>query len=100
HSLLQLQSFPTRRSSDLAREAGVMEERQRMAAEIHDTLAQGLTGIITQLQAAHQADDWRRNVDNAVQLARESLAEARRSVHAVRSEEHTSELQSRENLVC
>lgn len=66
-----------------AREAGVMEERQRMAAEIHDTLAQGLTGIITQLQAAHQADDWRRNVDNAVQLARESLAEARRSVHAV-----------------
>lgn len=66
-----------------AREAGVMEERQRMAAEIHDTLAQGLTGIITQLQAAHQADDWRRNVDNAVRLARESLAEARRSVHAV-----------------
>ncbi|MFG1945786.1 sensor histidine kinase [Nonomuraea sp. NPDC048826] len=66
-----------------AREAGMLDERQRMAAEIHDTLAQGLTGIITQLQAAHQADDWRRNVDNAIRLARESLAEARRSVHAV-----------------
>ncbi|GAA4526718.1 sensor histidine kinase [Nonomuraea ferruginea] len=66
-----------------AREAGVMDERQRMAAEIHDTLAQGLTGIITQLQAAHQAGDWRRNVDNALRLARESLAEARRSVQAV-----------------
>ena len=38
-----------------AREAGVLDERQRMAREIHDTLAQGLTGIITQLQAAEQA---------------------------------------------
>ncbi|MEV0593316.1 sensor histidine kinase [Nonomuraea cavernae] len=66
-----------------AREAGVLDERQRMAGEIHDTLAQGLTGIITQLQAAKRADDWRRHVDNAVRLARESLAEARRSVHAV-----------------
>ncbi|MEW9533840.1 sensor histidine kinase [Microbispora sp. NPDC049125] len=66
-----------------AREAGVLDERQRMAAEIHDTLAQGLTGIITQLQAAQQAEEWRRHVDNAVRLARESLAEARRSVHAV-----------------
>ncbi|MGW0807544.1 sensor histidine kinase [Nonomuraea sp. NPDC002799] len=66
-----------------AREAGVFDERQRMAAEIHDTLAQGLTGIITQLQASQQAEDWRRHVDNAVRLARESLAEARRSVHAV-----------------
>ncbi|WP_157250538.1 sensor histidine kinase [Nonomuraea typhae] len=66
-----------------AREAGVLDERQRMAAEIHDTLAQGLTGIITQLQAARQGDDWRRHVDLAVRLARESLAEARRSVHAV-----------------
>ncbi|QYC45459.1 Signal transduction histidine-protein kinase/phosphatase DegS [Nonomuraea coxensis DSM 45129] len=66
-----------------AREAGVLDERRRMAAEIHDTLAQGLTGIITQLQAAGQADDWRRNVDLALRLARESLAEARRSVHAM-----------------
>ena len=38
-----------------AREAGVLDERQRMAREIHDTLAQGLTGIITQLEAAEQA---------------------------------------------
>ena len=29
-----------------AREAGVLDERQRMAGEIHDTLAQGLTGIV------------------------------------------------------
>lgn len=38
-----------------AREAGVLDERQRMAREIHDTLAQGLTGIITQVQAAQGA---------------------------------------------
>ncbi|GAA4640287.1 sensor histidine kinase [Actinoallomurus vinaceus] len=73
-----------------AREAGVADERQRMAREIHDTLAQGLTGIITQLQAAEQfADDpalWRRHVQAATGLARESLSEARRSVHALRPE--------------
>ena len=38
-----------------AREAGISEERRRMAREIHDTLAQGLMGIITQLQAAERA---------------------------------------------
>jgi signal transduction histidine kinase len=73
-----------------AREAGVLDERQRMAREIHDTLAQGLTGIITQLQAAEQAGqdpvERRRHFDAAVMLARESLTEARRSVHALRPE--------------
>src|SRR3954470_11026401 len=73
-----------------AREAGVSDERQRMAREIHDTLAQGLTGIITQLQVAERfADDqalWRRHVRAATGLARESLSEARRSVHALRPE--------------
>lgn len=70
-----------------AREAGMLDERQRMAREIHDTLAQGLAGVITQLQAAEQAHDqpevWRRHVTNASTLARESLTEARRTVHAV-----------------
>jgi signal transduction histidine kinase len=73
-----------------AREAGVLDERQRMAGEIHDTLAQGLTGIITQLQAAEQASGdpagWRRHVAAATSLARESLSEARRSVQALRPE--------------
>jgi signal transduction histidine kinase/ABC-type nitrate/sulfonate/bicarbonate transport system ATPase subunit len=67
-----------------AREAGVLDERQRMAREIHDTLAQGFTGIITQLQAAEQSDDWRAHVGTAARLARENLTEARRSVHALR----------------
>ncbi len=70
-----------------AREAGVVDERQRMAREIHDTLAQGLTGIITQLEAARQAQpEWQRHVDTATQLARESLSEARRSFLAIRPE--------------
>ncbi len=77
-----------------AREAGVAEERRRMAREIHDTLAQGLTGIVTQLQAAEQAANrppgdstgWRRHVAAATQLARDSLSEARRSVDALRPE--------------
>jgi signal transduction histidine kinase len=79
-----------------AREAGVVDERRRMAREIHDTLAQGLTGIVTQLQAAEGAADrapadavpagWRRHVTAATRLARESLTEARRSVDALRPE--------------
>jgi signal transduction histidine kinase len=73
-----------------AREAGVFDERQRMAREIHDTLAQGLTGIITQLQAAEQAAhdpaEWRRHLAAATRLARESVTEARRSVHELRPE--------------
>jgi signal transduction histidine kinase len=67
-----------------AREAGVLDERQRMAQEIHDTLAQGFTGIITQLEAAEQTGDWRTRVATSVRLARENLTEARRSVHALR----------------
>jgi signal transduction histidine kinase len=73
-----------------AREAGILDERQRMAREIHDTLAQGLAGIITQLQAAEQSShdpaERRRHFDAATRLARESLTEARRSVHALRPE--------------
>ena len=58
-----------------------------MAREIHDTLAQGLTGIITQLEAAQQSShevERERRIGHAKQLARDSLAEARRSVQALR----------------
>jgi signal transduction histidine kinase len=68
----------------------VLDERQRMAGEIHDTIAQGLTGIVTQLEAAEQAkdrpDEWQRHVRNAAGLARESLSEARRAVEGSRPE--------------
>jgi len=70
-----------------AREAGAGDERQRMAREIHDTIAQGLTGIVTQLEAAQQTThdaERERRIDNAKRLARDNLAEARRSVQALR----------------
>ncbi len=68
-----------------AREAGVLDERARLAREIHDTLAQGLTGIVTQLEAAGAGDPAaaRAHIDTAAALARENLTEARRSVEAL-----------------
>ena len=73
-----------------AREAGVLDERQRMAREIHDTLAQGLTGIITQLQAAEQASadpaGWRRHVARRDQAGQGEPVRGRRSVDALRPE--------------
>lgn len=67
-----------------ARDAGVVEERQRMARELHDTIAQGLTGVITQLEAAGQSrgdgSERQRRIDSAMDLARDSLAETRRAM--------------------
>ncbi|MFF4169165.1 sensor histidine kinase [Streptomyces sp. NPDC001744] len=66
-----------------AREAGIADERRRLAAEIHDTIAQGLTGVVTQLQAASAAPDRESaetHLRRAAGLARHSLGEARRSV--------------------
>lgn len=69
-----------------AREAGVRSERERLAVEIHDTIAQSLTGVVTQLQAAAETDDLaesRRHHGRAAALAREALGEARRSVQGL-----------------
>ncbi|CAM5699976.1 Sensor histidine kinase OS=Streptomyces tendae OX=1932 GN=GUR47_36290 PE=4 SV=1 [Streptomyces tendae] len=62
-----------------AREAGVADERRRLAAEIHDTLAQGLTGIIAQLQVVAATPDralGREHLDRALALARRSARPA------------------------
>ncbi|WP_433013966.1 sensor histidine kinase [Kribbella sp. CA-294648] len=64
-----------------AREAGVLDERQRMAREIHDTIAQSLTGILTQLEADDGAG---KRLETVRALARDALTEARRSVQALR----------------
>lgn len=73
------------------REQAMLAERTRLARDIHDTLAQGLTGIIVQIGAAQQAmrthhPDAHEHVDLAARMARESLAEARRSVWNLRAE--------------
>lgn len=63
-----------------AHRAGVQEERQRLAREIHDTIAQSLAASLTQLQAAQAGGDPRDRLARATDLTREALAEARRSV--------------------
>jgi PAS domain S-box-containing protein len=82
---LQLNEF-----AEQGQRAAVFEERNRMARDIHDTLAQGFTGVIVQLEAAEDAISLgsRKEADahlhRAGELARRSLSEARRSVHALR----------------
>jgi PAS domain S-box-containing protein len=73
-----------------SRQSAVMAERNRMARDIHDTLAQGFTGVIVQLEAAGEAMSQSRtaivsdHLNQAGDLARESLREARRSMQALR----------------
>jgi signal transduction histidine kinase len=74
------------------RRTAIHAERNRMARDIHDTLAQGFTGVIVQLEAVADAISRSkpRKVNKCLQrasdLARQSLNEARRSVHALRPE--------------
>ncbi|MBT2467395.1 sensor histidine kinase [Streptomyces sp. ISL-66] len=66
--------------------AGVLQERNRLAAELHDTVAQGLTSMHMLLDAADR--QWTREpgqarvlVRQAAAAARENLAQARRLIH-------------------
>ncbi|UFR06717.1 sensor histidine kinase [Streptomyces sp. Go40/10] len=68
--------------------AGVLAERERLAREIHDTLAQGLSSIQLLLRAAERTlperpDAAARHVEAARQAAVDNLAEARRFVAAL-----------------
>jgi signal transduction histidine kinase len=70
------------------RRKAILEERNRLARDIHDNLAQGFGAILMQLQAAQRAGELpaaaARNIDTAVDLARTHMVEARRSVGALR----------------
>jgi signal transduction histidine kinase len=75
--------------AEAAKRAAVTEERNRLARDLHDTLAQGFAAIIMQLQAASGARgripaEVSSYLDRAMALARENLAEARRSVRTLR----------------
>jgi signal transduction histidine kinase len=86
--------------ADRARDAGVQEERQRLARDIHDTLAQGFTSVIKHLEAVELSftgtdassdqggrDAMRRampHIENARDVSRASLDEIRRLVWALR----------------
>lgn len=80
------------RSSEERRHTAILDERNRMARDMHDTLAQGFTGVIVQLQAAEHARahgsaaDMASHISRASELARRSLGEARRSIRALRPE--------------
>ncbi|MBN1581041.1 MAG: sensor histidine kinase [Anaerolineae bacterium] len=76
--------------ADRVEELTIGQERQRMAQELHDTLAQGLAGLILQLEAAdsHLEEDnapqAQETVQRAMARARTTLHEARRAIHALR----------------
>lgn len=75
--------------ADTARRAGVLEERERLSRDLHDTVAQSLASIVTHLEAADEAldgrpTDARRHLGVARDSARNGLDEARRAVAALR----------------
>ena len=78
------------RLSETARQSAVLEERNRIARDIHDTLAQGFTGVVVNLEASSRAlkkDDQALaavHIEHARELAQHGLAEARQSVQALR----------------
>ncbi len=80
--------------ADLAeaeRQAGVLAERQRLAHEIHDTLAQGFISIIMNLETAEQSlhdpnSEAAQQIQHAKETARHNLQEARRVVADLRPE--------------
>ncbi|GAB4190452.1 MAG: sensor histidine kinase [Roseiflexaceae bacterium] len=76
--------------AEQATRVALVEERNRLAREVHDTLAQELAGIALQLEAADALLDStperaRARIRQALATTRESLAEARRSVLDLRS---------------
>ena len=68
----------------------ITSERQRMARELHDTLSQGLAGLILQLEAADahlgasRTDRARTIIQSAMTQARSTLSEARRAIDDLR----------------
>jgi signal transduction histidine kinase len=78
------------RLSAQSRQSAIIGERNRMARDIHDTLAQGFTGVILHVEAAEEAMSRKRleaatgHLRGAGEIARDGLREARRSVRALR----------------
>ena len=74
-----------------ARQAGIMQERQRLARDIHDTFTQGLSSIVMQIEAMDATlstndTKGRLRLSQVGRIARENLAEARRLLWALQPE--------------
>jgi len=79
------------RLADQSQQAAVLEERNRIAREIHDTLAQAFTGMLIQLGVAQriakrQPEEAWSLIEHVEELARHGLSQARRSVWALQPE--------------
>lgn len=77
------------RLAEQGQQTAVLEERNRMAREMHDTLTQSLAGIILRLEVAEEdmsanPESVGPHLSRAKEMAREALAEARRTVWALR----------------
>ena len=87
HAVLAIQNARLYKKS---RQAAVLEERNRLAREIHDNLAQGLTALILQLEVMDRLltknpDQIRAELERSKAQARKNLQEARRSVWDLRA---------------
>ena len=90
------------RLGERAREAAILAERNRIARDIHDTLAQGFTGVVVNLEAASRTlkkdnmDVALEHIEHARGLAQSCLDEARLSVRALRPDvlQHASLVQA------
>jgi signal transduction histidine kinase len=83
----------TQQTQAATRRAAALDERTRIARDIHDVLAHALGGLTVQLQAAELLLQERHDVEGALarirgcqRTAREGLTEARRAVAALRSD--------------
>ncbi len=94
HTIGDLLSIAVERARLFARstQMGAVEERNRLAREIHDTLAQGIAGIALRLESADalaeanaDPEQVRQSIQSALKQARQTLEEARRSVLDLRA---------------
>jgi PAS domain S-box-containing protein len=79
------------RLANTSRQSAILEERNRLAGEIHDSLAQNFAGISMQLLIAAEEMQMKSepalsHVERAIDLARFGLSEARRSALSLRSD--------------
>lgn len=87
---VRLREQAARRATAEAEFSAILAERNRVAREIHDTLAQGLAATSVQLMLAKKningnSEPLKHHLDTAQQLVRQSLNEARNSIWNMRS---------------